>query len=383
MPKPRCREGAVSAATAAPPSSSSSPSSSSATPAAAAAAAGPLFKPRWQDHPLVAWALENGTIVTLAKLRIAMGEAPYCFSAHAFPKTFLHALAGALLVIEGSIGAQHLLIHHVYAHRPFFTEASRRRAEHTPWQTQLSDWLRCNLPVHFFGAALYATIFTRLLTREQVLTHLSKTTRRQPFRLGPFLGRLAVVRVVADGVFYGVHRLLHTPPLYRLLHKRHHEHLQTALPTNFHFTVTDLLLEGFVPFFAGLSALERLEGQVCSPFEHFLLIAYIQWYEIGSHSGKSVPTVTYFPPLAPLYQAALRWLGGGWLPSGSSPNGRGLTGEGGTMARSVDARNVAFHDDHHRLSRGNYGITQWIDYLLGTNARPSSARARKSADDNH
>ena len=55
--------------------------------------------------------------------------------------------------------------------------------------------------------------------------------------------------------------------------KRHHEHTSTALPTNFHFTATDLFLEGFVPFFVGLHALEKIEGKVCSPFEHFLLIA--------------------------------------------------------------------------------------------------------------
>ena len=58
-------------------------------------------------------------------------------------------------------------------------------------------------------------IFTRLLTREQVHTSL----RRQPFRLWPFLARLAVVRCLSDVAFYGVHRLLHTPLLYKALHK--------------------------------------------------------------------------------------------------------------------------------------------------------------------
>ena len=55
------------------------PSAPADTPAVA-------WKPRAQDHPLVAWALENGVIVGLARLRIAMGEAPYCFDKHAMPK---------------------------------------------------------------------------------------------------------------------------------------------------------------------------------------------------------------------------------------------------------------------------------------------------------
>jgi hypothetical protein len=35
----------------------------------------------------------------------------------------------------------------------------------------------------------------------------------------------------------------------------------------------------------------------------FVCSAYIVWYEVGSHSGKPVPTVSFFPPLSPLYNA--------------------------------------------------------------------------------
>ena len=53
------------------------------------------------------------------------------------------------------------------------------------------------------------------------------------------------------------------------------------------------------------------------------------------------------------------------------------------MALNVDARNVEFYDDHHRFSRGNYGITRWLDVLLGTVARRyRGARLRRTADDN-
>ena len=81
---------------------------------------------------------------------------------------------------------------------------------------------------------------------------------------------------------------------------------------------------------------------LCQP-----MTGYIQWYEIASHSGKEVPTVSYFPPLAPLYTAAQ------------------------ALGPGVDARNVAFHDRHHGLVKCNYGITQWCDMLMGTRRMPS------------
>ena len=62
-------------------------------------------------------------------------------------------------------------------------------------------------------------------------------------------------------------------------------------------------------------------------------------YEIGSHSGKNVPTVTYFPPLTPLYHH---------------------------LFGNIDARNVEFHERHHNKLHQNYGITQWVDLVVGT-----------------
>jgi sterol desaturase/sphingolipid hydroxylase (fatty acid hydroxylase superfamily) len=96
--------------------------------------------------------------------------------------------------------------------------------------------------------------------------------------------------------------------------------------------------QAFVPFILGLEVLRRL-GTHSSRLEVALYATYINWYEIGSHSGKPVPTVTYFPPLSPLYRALLG---------------------------DVDAQNVEFHERHHNKLNQNYGITQWLDKLLGT-----------------
>ena len=132
-----------------------------------------------------------------------------------------------------------------------------------------------------------------------------------------------------------------------------HTHYTTALPTNFHFTATDLLLEAFVPLFIGMRFVDGVLGMPSSMLEVYLFTGYIQWFEIASHSGKEVPTVSYFPPLAPIYahEAAL--------------------------GPECDARNVAFHDQHHGLVRCNYGITQWMDMLLGTRRMPGDGDDRK------
>jgi len=162
--------------------------------------------------------------------------------------------------------------------------------------------------------------------------------RPQRFRPLQFVAKFALVRLVADIAFYLVHRVLHTRQLYPYIHKRHHEHKATGIYTNYHFTITDLLLEGFAPVFVSLQTLMLLKVPF-SQYEQMLMTCYVQWYEIGSHSGKPMPTLTYLPPLAPLYRLLLG---------------------------DVDRRNVEFHEAHHALTHCNYGITQWIDVVLGS-----------------
>merc|ERR1712178_525371 len=88
----------------------------------------------------------------------------------------------------------------------------------------------------------------------------------------------------------------------------------------------------------GVGVLDALQVKIAG-LEECLLATYFQWYEIGSHSGKAVPTVTLFPPLSPFY----KWILG-----------------------DVDKRNIEFHDQHHAQRNCNYGISQWLDHLLGT-----------------
>ena len=170
-----------------------------------------------------------------------------------------------------------------------------------------------------------------------------------PFHGRQLLARLAVVRVAVDVTFYVFHLALHTKVFFGPLHRRHHEHRSPHVWTNYHFTAVDLFLEGFAPFSVGLAALELL-GLRCSRLEYLLLLSHIMWYEIGSHAGKPVPVVSYFPPLSLAYNVFWRVV---W------------------RSASPDADNVWFHHCHHVFYTGNYGITPWMDNMLGTIKMPA------------
>ena len=101
---------------------------------------------------------------------------------------------------------------------------------------------------------------------------------------------------------------------------------------------------------ADAASLELL-GLRCSRLEYLLLLSHIMWYEIGSHAGKPVPVVSFFPPFALAYNGVWRAL---W-PGSNGP----------------DADNVWFHHCHHVFYTGNYGITPWMDKMLGTIKMPT------------
>lgn len=273
------------------------------------------------DNPIVASLLENGCIIGLAILRNLL---PRQRPERSRTARFLLHLLGGMVINDGSILVQNMLVHKVYTHIPFFSQAHTHRARLRP--SSLRRWLRCNFIANIIAGGL-VTLFNR-------------RSKRPAFSLQPlrFLVKLAISRVVVDLFFYTAHRALHTPMLYKI-HKKHHQHIATGLPTNFQFTLLDLLIENFAPLFAAMFTLEVVMKNGCSPLEQGLLVGYIQWYEIGSHSGKPVPTVTYFPPLTLLYRLLLG---------------------------NVDERNIEFHDKHHAYGNCNYGITQWCDHLFGT-----------------
>ena len=275
-----------------PPHPSSAPDLASERPTP------PLPRRRWQDHPFAAWALENGCLFGVALLRI--GLTPKGALAHVGRplRGFLSNLAGGVFLIESMILAQTFLVQRVYAHLPYFHRVSSE-TRGTVWE-MLKDWLTANARVHVFGSCLAVALAEAGARRggfwlapglaEPGKMASALAVRQGPFRLVPFLVKLAIMRVASDIVFYAAHWCLHLKGVYALVHKRHHEHKETRIHTNFHFTALDLLLEGFLPVFTGLAVMKTpavrnvlrmvtggaVDTAKVTFFEEYLLFAHIQ-----------------------------------------------------------------------------------------------------------
>ena len=253
---------------------------------------------RWQDHPFAAWALENGCLFGVALLRFGLNPKGSLTHIGRPLRAFLSNLAGGVLLIESMILAQMFLVQRVYAHLPYFHRVSSE-TRGTVWE-MLKDWLTANARVHVFGSCLAVALAeagtrgggggraARLAEPGKLARALAE--RQGPFRLVPFLVKLAIMRVASDIVFYAAHWCLHLKGVYALVHKRHHEHKETRIHTNFHFSALDLLLEGFLPVFAGLAVMKTpavrnvlrmvtggaVDTAKVTFFEEYLLFAHIQ-----------------------------------------------------------------------------------------------------------
>lgn len=154
------------------------------------------------------------------------------------------------------------------------------------------------------------------------------------------LMQLAFYLVVEDFVFYWIHRLLHTPFLYRAVHIVHHEH---AAP----FGIAAEYAHPFEVVFLGIATLMGpfLVAPHLFTLHAWLVIRAIQTVEC--HSGYDFP-----------------WSLNRWMP----------------LYGGAD-----FHDHHHRIHSGNYSSTFiWVDKLFGTDTGyqiwKKGQRARKNKE---
>jgi len=294
----------------------------------------------WQDTSIGVWLIENSLVGFIATLNLCLTRS----ATKPSPLTnWRRVFIGGCISIDGIMILQHCVVTYLYKHIPPLVAKEKRVPKWGIKEIQW-DYLRTMLPTQLASAALAAFAMNQIPRKQWAYV------ASQRFRIVPFLFRFGLVRLCIDVSFYIVHRLLHSPLLYPI-HKRHHEHVNTALTTNYHFTPPDLALEGFVPVFAGTLLVNALYDLTKSPWfmlqqtDVALIYAYAMWYEIGSHCGKPIP-LTMFPPFAPLYNYLYKKLSG---------NTEGL-----------DDHNVLFHERHHNFVRCNYGITPWPDWLLGT-----------------
>lgn len=283
----------------------------------------------------IPWLLENTGIFFLAFL-----VNQYLDVTHRdgwFVWHWLRLFAQGLITVDGVIFLQKFYAEVLYADIPWFSAEKRKSYVYS--SSALAEWFVVHIP----GRLVATGLFTWHIFNVEETVYQQVVNR--PFHPFLLLPKLLFIRIVADLVFYFIHYALHNRRLFALIHKTHHEHVYTKLETNYHFSVADLLLEGFFPFFVALQLFTLITNYVDIPslylsrFDLQLAVIYTQWLEIGSHNGKPVPTVTAFPPLSILYQ--LFW-------------------------PEYDVRNALFHESHHNLVTCNYGINPWTDRLFGT-----------------
>lgn len=301
----------------------------------------------WRFSPLFVWVCENGSIVLLSLLVYAAeAEKPLEVP---FWELFLRTLIGSLISVDGAIFIQGLFLFFLFSDIPYYNQEKREAAERrekrkrSVWEEWRSLWTVL-WPAKCVGSFLIA-LWTSTIHPDEM------EIRTKTFAYGFFLPKLLFIRIFSDITFYIAHLLLHAhPAIYSFVHKRHHEDVYTSLSSNVHFTLTDLVVEGFVPIYLSMILLDLVRNLsgcdqlLVTNADLRLFMIYIQWYQIGSHVGKDVPFVTFFPPLAPLYRLFF-------------PN--------------LDRDNILFHETHHNVLKCNYGITQWMDQLFNTRIVPS------------
>lgn len=285
----------------------------------------PTATDRLADHPVVAWILENLhpwlNALCVEQIWKIMGKGNTRW------QVFWRAVLASICSSEFSMAYHWIMANKVYKHIPFFTD----KVQAPTLSGMLYDFLSCNFVVNLGIGFLDAGVLNSQGEKAKKRGLLNAR-----FRPLLFLFKLFFLRVMTDFLFWAGHYLLHLRACY-FIHKRHHEHNNVRLHTNYHFTAPDLAVEAVIPYLSSIITLTLLNPSLfySSRFETNVLGAYVLQLEVASHSGKAIPTMSVFPPLS-------------------------------LFMREWDDWNSWFHATHHRLLKCNYSITPYWDWLFGT-----------------
>jgi sterol desaturase/sphingolipid hydroxylase (fatty acid hydroxylase superfamily) len=284
------------------------------------------FRERCVSHPLFTWVLENACCVLPALLSMLVVPQPKQGS---FASAAFSVGSGALISEVMHSMSLTWLTQSVYHHVALFSEKGRPKISVLSF---FQGWLSCHLWVDSFNAFVLGAQIASL----NFMSH-HQTIVRRDFSPLKFLLKYGILRIFTDIGFWFAHRALHHRSLY-WLHKKHHQHSRPSITTNYHFHPLDFWFEAIFPASLGFMALQVLNLQP-GRFEQSFMLNYIIFHAVSSHAGKPLPCVTYFPPLAPLYQLLLG---------------------------PVDRDNIKHHDVHHARLDCNYSIVIWPDIVMGT-----------------
>ena len=137
-------------------------------------------------------------------------------------KNIMISILGNCIVEEGSIFMHWIISNTIFRNIPFFFKQN--------WITNplslkaLQQWSMGNAYLSVIGGFFLGIIET----------HLPKSTKEEldnnQFSIKQFIWKFSIVRAIVDVTFYLAHKILHiNPTIYKLIHKRHHEHYTTNL----------------------------------------------------------------------------------------------------------------------------------------------------------
>lgn len=145
------------------------------------------------------------------------------------------------------------------------------------------------------------------------------------YGIGWLVLSIGLTLVVHDAYFYWMHRLMHHPRLYRMVHLVHHKSVNPSPWAAYAFHPLEAVIEaGIVPLLLLMMPLH--------PIAFFAFVTLMLWFNVYGHLGYELfsPKV-YTHPL------------GRWLNSS------------------------VYHNLHHEKFYGNYGLYfTWWDVLCGT-----------------
>jgi sterol desaturase/sphingolipid hydroxylase (fatty acid hydroxylase superfamily) len=308
---------------------------------------------------LIGYFVENGAVMTLCNLRSllphpqpiedteAKGTLKNVFmeSMLVLSRNIAISVISNMIAEEGAVFLHHLTSTKLYSKVPYFRQQMNSA---NPLELgAFKDWIWGNGVLQLVGGGLCLGFVESLMPKEAA-DEITET----PFSILGFLKNFAIFRVVVDVCFYCGHRMLHENNwLYQNIHKRHHLHYTTNLRTNYMFHPIDLFIESAFPIFAGIVFLRKGLGIKMSRYEIHLMMTYVAWHEAGTHLGKPLPVISTYPPLSILY----------------------------TAFTDAEKHSIEFHEVHHNRRRTNYGITQWIDLLMGSRMLKSNVRGSLTA----
>ena len=220
-----------------------------------------------------------------------------------------------------------LIMNHIYAAKYPYFEKYRILQQPWPWEIDKEAYNKQYRKLAIttaIGSGIFGPLLLYPLAYYNIVQYDSDPSLF-PSSL-EFFKQHVFMMITYDFSFYWLHRLFHTPWLYKMFHKQHHEYHMTVAIATIDNHPLDYLITGFVPAFSGQLLLGRIHVFTALMFHIFVVV-----FGIITHTGYNLP----------------------WHPWGVFPFGV----------------NIDFHDFHHSHNVGNYGVYSTFWDIFGSTSR--------------